>query len=115
MCGAICHLSTRQSAFPHLPEDEDEENEEGEEDGDVVDGAQHDHQLAAQGGHEADQLEDAQQAEGAQDGEAAAVLLQQLQQAEHDDAAVEDVEAALHVLEEAIGEQLQHHLAAEDG
>lgn len=47
-----------------LPEDEDEEDQEGEEDCDVVHGPQHDHQLAAEVGHEPDQLQDPQEAEG---------------------------------------------------
>ena len=47
-----------------LPENENEEDEQGEKDGHVVHGAQHDHQLASQVGHETDQFEDAQEAEG---------------------------------------------------
>lgn len=50
-----------------LPENENEEDEQGEKDGHVVHGAQHDHQLASQVGHETDQFEDAQEAEGSQD------------------------------------------------
>lgn len=54
------------------PEDEDEEDEQGEEDSDVVHGAQHHEQLAAQVWHEADQLEDAEQPEGPQHGQTGA-------------------------------------------
>jgi len=47
------------------PEDEDEEQKEDEEHGDIVHGSEHDDELVAQGGHEANQLENAQQTERA--------------------------------------------------
>ena len=53
-----------------IPEDKDEEHEEGEEDRDVVHGPEHDDELPAEVGEEAHQLEDAEEAEGAEDGDA---------------------------------------------
>lgn len=53
-----------------VPEYENEEKEQGEEDGHVVHGAQHDDQLAAQVGHEADQLQNAQETERSQNRQA---------------------------------------------
>lgn len=53
-----------------VPEYENEEKEQSEEDGHVVHGAQHDDQLAAQVGHEADQLQNAQETERSQNRQA---------------------------------------------
>lgn len=104
----------KKALIESLPENEDKEYEEGKEDGDIVNGAQHDDQLATESGHKADQLENAQQAKGAQDGEATAMLFQKFQQTEEDDAAVEDIETTLYVLEKTVSEELKDHLAAED-
>ena len=49
-----------------LPEDEDEEDKQCEEDGNVVHGAQHDHQLPAEIGHETNKFQDAQETESSQ-------------------------------------------------
>ena len=57
----------------YSPEYEYEEHEECEEDRDVVHGPEHDDQLPPQVGQEPDQLQDPQQAEGAQDGDARAL------------------------------------------
>ena len=57
------------------PEDEYEQHEQREEDCDVVHGPEHDDELPAQVGEEAHQLEDAQEAEGAEDGDARALVV----------------------------------------
>ena len=53
-----------------IPKYEDEEDEQCKEDGNVVHCAQHDHKLPAEIRHEADKLQDPQQSEGTQDGQA---------------------------------------------
>lgn len=103
----------------HLPEDEYEQYEQGEEDGHIVDGAQHDHQLSPQCGHEPYQLEYAQQAKRSEHGQSTVPMALvgggQLEQAQQHNGPVECIEATLDVLVEAEGAQLEHHLQAEDG
>lgn len=59
---------------------EDEQDQEREKRGHVVYGAQHNHQLTSEGGHEANNLENAQQTEGAQNGNTACRRLARIDQ-----------------------------------
>lgn len=60
------------------PESEDEKHEQHAERGHVVHGLHQHHQLSPQGGQEADQLQDPQQAKSSQDGQAAVRLADDL-------------------------------------
>jgi len=60
-----------------------------------------------------DQLEDAQQAEGAQHRQARLAALYELDDRQHHDAPVEEVEAVGQIAEQALGDDLQRHLDGE--
>jgi hypothetical protein len=65
-----------------LPEYEDEQQKQAEKHRHIVHGAQHNNQLVAKCGHEADEFEDSQQSESSQHGKAAFAFLEQFQHAE---------------------------------
>lgn len=59
---------TAEQVHAQYTEYEYEQDQEREKSGHIVYGAQHDHQLTSECGHETDYLENAQQTEGAQNG-----------------------------------------------
>lgn len=72
--------AARFGLFP--PEDEDEEHEQHAERGHVVHGLHEHHQLPPQGWHEAHQLQDSEQPESPEHGQAAVGLAHDLAHAE---------------------------------
>ena len=113
---ALGRVGAAEERHPHQGGDEDQEDEQHEEVGEVVDGVEHRREDDPQVGPGADELEDAQEAEGAQHRRVEAevdvkVRHGEVAQRDEDDEAVEAVEGVGDVLREAVGDELEEHLA----
>lgn len=98
-----------------IPEDEDKEYQEGKEDGHIVQGLEHDHELAFQSWHESDKFQDSQESKCPQDRQTGSSFVgKQLHERDNDDDSVKQVESIDQVLIAADPEDLEDHLKGKD-